>query len=64
MDKGQISDTSDVERVFRETFILTTLDHQNIIKLFEVLNTPRAIVLVMEYATGGELSDLVKDKGR
>ncbi len=37
VDKATIADVEDVERVYRETFILTTLKHRNIIKLHEVV---------------------------
>lgn len=50
--------------MYRETFILTTLKHGNIIKLFEVLDTPKSIMLVMEYAGGGELFSFVAAKHR
>jgi serine/threonine protein kinase len=59
-----VANVEDVERVYRETFILTTLKHQHIIKLFEVLDTPKSIMLVMEYAGGGELFSYVSSKGR
>ena len=64
MDKSGIANVEDVERVYRETFILTTLKHVNIIKLFEVLDTPKSIMLVMEYAGGGELFSYVASKHR
>jgi len=64
VDKAGIANVEDVERVYRETFILTTLKHPNIIKLFEVLDTPRSILLVMEYAGGGELFSYVAGKHR
>ena len=59
VEKATISNVDDVERVYRETFILTTLKHPHIIKLFEVLDTPDSIMLVMEYAGGGELYSYV-----
>lgn len=62
--KTSVSDVEDVERVFRETFILTTLKHKNIIKLFEVIDTADDIMLVMEYAGGGELCQIVQDRER
>ena len=34
--KGTIADVADIERVYRETFILTSLKHPNVIKLYEV----------------------------
>ena len=64
VDKSGIANVEDVERVYRETFILTTLKHVNIIKLFEVLDTPKSIMLVMEYAGGGELFSYVAAKHR
>lgn len=64
VDKSGIANVEDVERVYRETFILTTLKHTNIIKLFEVLDTPKSIMLVMEYAGGGELFSYVAAKHR
>ena len=36
ISKESISDVEDIDRVYRETFILTTLKHPNIIKLYEV----------------------------
>ena len=42
-----------------EIEILKTLDHPNVIKLYEVYDDERAIYLVMELCTGGELYDYV-----
>ena len=64
VSKETIADVDDIERVYRETFILKTLKHQNIIKIFEVIDTTKAIMLVMEYADGGELFDYIASRGR
>ena len=42
-----------------EIEILKTLDHPNVIKLYEVYDDERAIYLVMELCTGGELYEYV-----
>ena len=42
-----------------EIDILKSLDHPNVIKLYEVYDDERAIYLVMELCTGGELYDYV-----
>lgn len=64
VQKSTIADVEDVERVYRETFILTTLKHKNIIKLFEVFDTSKAIMLAMEYAGGGELLTFFNERRR
>jgi calcium-dependent protein kinase len=44
-----------VERFKREIAIMKTMDHPNIIKLFETFEDHRNMYLVMEVCTGGEL---------
>jgi 5'-AMP-activated protein kinase catalytic alpha subunit len=64
LEKDRICDVSDVERVSREIHILKLIRHPNIIQLYEVLasqiiETPRKLYLIMEYASGGELFDYI-----
>ena len=44
-----------------EIKIMKQLDHENIIKLYEFLNTGRNIYLVMDYINGGSLSDFLSE---
>ena len=63
MDKQQIlSDELNRERVLSEIAILKVVRHNNIIKLYEVMETPQKIYLVMEYCDGGELFDYIVSK--
>ena len=64
VSKDTISDLTDLDRVYRETYILTTLRHNNVIKLYEVINTANSIVLIMEYADSGHLMDYLLKKIR
>ncbi|XP_051009634.1 putative sperm motility kinase W [Acomys russatus] len=50
--------------ILSEIAILETLEHPNIIRLFQVLETPKCYHLVMEYAPGGNLFQLVREEGR
>lgn len=64
VDKHSISHVDDVERVYRETFILTQLKHNNIIRLHDVIDNNDSIMLVMEYASGGDLYSYVMSRNR
>lgn len=50
---------NDVERVAREIHILKMIRHPNIIQLYEIIETPKQLYLIMEYASGGELFDYI-----
>ncbi|XP_035146082.1 serine/threonine-protein kinase MARK2-like [Callithrix jacchus] len=41
----------------RETTILKSVSHSNIIRLYQIINTREACQLVLEYAEGGSLAD-------
>lgn len=47
----------------REIAILFSLDHPNIIRLYEVYEEPKYFHLVTEYCSGGELFDRLVSKG-
>ena len=56
LSKKKIS-PEDLERFKREVDVLKTIDHPNIIKLYEIYETQNHIYLVMEKCDGGELFD-------
>uniref|UniRef100_A0A3Q2Q263 non-specific serine/threonine protein kinase n=1 Tax=Fundulus heteroclitus TaxID=8078 RepID=A0A3Q2Q263_FUNHE len=51
-------------QLFREVRIMKLLNHPNIVKLFEVIETDKTLYLVMEYASGGEVFDYLVAHGR
>lgn len=57
LEKEKITEEADVERVSREIHILKLIRHPNIVQLYEIIETPRQLYLIMEYAPGGELFD-------
>lgn len=63
IDRMQLS-PSGIQKLFREVRIMKALDHPNIVKLFEVIETERYLYLVMEYASGGEIFDYLASNGR
>ena len=63
MDKEQIlSDEMNKVRVLNEISILKKVRHNNIVKLYEVMETPQKIYLVMEYCDSGEMFDYIVSK--
>uniref|UniRef100_A0A8C7W5F3 non-specific serine/threonine protein kinase n=1 Tax=Oncorhynchus mykiss TaxID=8022 RepID=A0A8C7W5F3_ONCMY len=50
--------------LFREVRIMKLLNHPNIVKLFEVIETEKTLYLIMEYASGGEVFDYLVAHGR
>ncbi|GMI33778.1 hypothetical protein TeGR_g778, partial [Tetraparma gracilis] len=54
LEKSRIIEVADVKRVTREIKILKRNRHRNIIQLFQVIDTPTTIYLIMENADGGE----------
>jgi serine/threonine protein kinase len=59
LEKSRIIEVADVKRVTREIKILKRNRHRNIIQLFEVIDTPTTIYLIMENADGGEMFDYI-----
>ncbi|CAF4546870.1 unnamed protein product [Rotaria sp. Silwood1] len=55
--KSRIENPHDLARIRREIDFMTSLNHPYIIKIKEVYESREKIILVMEYASGGELYD-------
>uniref|UniRef100_A0A915JNU6 Protein kinase domain-containing protein n=1 Tax=Romanomermis culicivorax TaxID=13658 RepID=A0A915JNU6_ROMCU len=51
-------------QLFREVRIMKKLNHPNIVKLYQVIETENNLYLVMEYANGGEVFDYLVAHGR
>lgn len=63
IDKTQLNPSS-LQKLFREVRIMKMLDHPNIVKLYQVIETEKTLYLVMEYASGGEVFDYLVAHGR
>lgn len=64
LNKGKIKHMEMAEKVRREINILKMCTHPHIIRLYEVIDTPSDIFVVMEYVSGGELFDFIVSRGR
>ena len=59
LEKSKITDVTDVERVSREIHILKIVQHPHVIQLYEIIETPKKLYLIMEFASRGELFDYI-----
>ncbi|KAL7030568.1 hypothetical protein ACKWTF_006709 [Chironomus riparius] len=63
IDKTQLNPNS-LEKLFREVSIMKILQHPNIVKLYEVIETDKTLYLVMEYVNNGEVFEYLVKNGR
>ena len=63
IDKTKL-DEKKLSKLYREVKIMKLLQHPNIVKLYEVIETKATVFLVMEVANGGELYDYLVVHGR
>ncbi|KAH8360199.1 hypothetical protein KR093_011347, partial [Drosophila rubida] len=63
IDKTELNATAR-QKLYREVRIMKLLDHPNIVRLFQVIESERTLYLIMEYASRGELFDHLVKNGR
>ncbi|KAG9098013.1 hypothetical protein FRC06_006918 [Ceratobasidium sp. 370] len=55
--RGNVENALRMSKVEREIEVLRTINHPNIVRLYDVIETDKYIGIVLEYASGGELFD-------
>ena len=61
-DKSKLVDISRQKSVQGEIKILTKIDHVNIVKLYQTIDTPKFLYIILEFVSGCSLSTLLKRK--
>lgn len=64
IEKAYMKDDFSRRKVFQEVYILKKIRHDNIIRLLEVFESPKHLLIVMEYSDAGDLLQYVKRRGR
>lgn len=54
--------SAESESIMNEIFVLSELDHPNIIRIFEYYESENSLYIVTEYFDGGELFDKISEK--
>ncbi|VDP78604.1 unnamed protein product [Echinostoma caproni] len=63
IDKTDLSSSSR-RKLSREVRLMKGLNHPNIVRLLEIIDTEKIMYMVLEYASGGELYEYLFKKGR
>jgi serine/threonine-protein kinase SIK3 len=63
VDKADL-DEENQKKIFREIDIMRRLNHPNIIRLYQVMETEAMIYIITEYAANGEIFDYLVNNGR
>lgn len=63
IDKNKLDKTT-TKKLYREVRIMKLLNHPHVVRLYEVIDTPNELFLIMEYAAGGEIFDYLVAHGR
>lgn len=64
LNRQKIMNSKMDQKIKREIKILKLFRHPHIIRLYEVIETPMEIFLVMEFVSGGELFEYIVKRGR
>ena len=59
-DRYKLMDIQRKKSALREIKILSKINHPNIVKLYESIDTPKVVHLVMEYVVGESLHGYLK----
>lgn len=63
-DKSKIRAKSTTDRILQEVDILSNLDHDGIIRMFEIFENKKFIFMVLEYVDCGDLLSWMRDHGK
>ena len=55
VDKALMKDEYSKRKLLQEVYLLKKVRHTNVIRLLEVFESPNHLLMVMEYAGGGDL---------
>lgn len=64
MEKSKLIKQNLQKKVNREIWLLQKLRHQHLVRIYEAIIQERQIYVVMEFVPGGELFDLIANRGK
>jgi tRNA A-37 threonylcarbamoyl transferase component Bud32 len=64
IEKSYFKDERSRRKVFQEVFTMKRVNHPNVVRLLEVFESSKHLMIVLEYAGGGDLLQFVKSRGK
>lgn len=64
IEKSYMQDERTRKKVFQEVYIMNKIHDKNVIRLLELFESPRHLMMVLEYAGGGDLLQLLRARGK
>ena len=64
IEKSFMQDERTRRKVFQEVYIMNKIHDLNVIRLLELFESPRHLMIVLEYAGGGDLLQLLRSRGK
>ena len=62
LDKSKIEEKDDFDRIVREIQMLSEMDNENVIKVYQIFDDENNYLIIMEYCEGGELFNYIVKK--
>jgi serine/threonine-protein kinase NIM1 len=64
IEKSYMQDERTRKKVLQEVYIMNKIHDKNVIRLLELFESPKHLMIVLEYAGGGDLLQLLRTRGR
>mmetsp|Transcript_9579 Transcript_9579/g.18677 ORF Transcript_9579/g.18677 Transcript_9579/m.18677 type:complete len:476 (+) Transcript_9579:1355-2782(+) len=64
IEKARLDSEYAKRKVFQEVFLLKRIRHRNVVRILEVFESAKHVLIVMEFTSGGDLLQFVKLKKR
>ena len=64
IEKSYMQNEHSRKKVFQEVYIMNKIHDKNVIRLLELFESPRHLNIVLEYAGGGDLLQLLRARGK
>lgn len=61
-NKNRLASENAKKKIFHETNLMKNLKHNSIVKIFEVLESQKYILIILEYVCGGDLLSFVRKR--